>query len=146
MRIYYAGPMFSRAELDFNAGVVKELRDKGFEVFLPQENPIPDLAQGTDEGKRRSMYEIFASDIAAIDSSDILLISMDGRVPDEGACFELGYAYARGKICVGLKTDIRVSEFGMDNAMLVGSLGDNIANDVQSLVTMLSGMEAIMRL
>jgi nucleoside 2-deoxyribosyltransferase len=32
---------------------------------------------------------------------------MDGRAIDEGACFELGYAYSRGKICIGLKTDVR---------------------------------------
>jgi nucleoside 2-deoxyribosyltransferase len=50
---------------------------------------------------------VFAADLRAIDRCDILLLNMDGRVIDEGACFELGYAYSRGKLCIGLKTDVR---------------------------------------
>ena len=119
MRIYLAAPLFSQAERDFNAKVAGELRSKGFDVFLPQENSHIDEVPDTDEKVRRLLTGFFNTDIEAIDSSDILLIILDGRVPDEGACFELGYAYARGKICVGLKNDIRVSEMGTDNAMLV---------------------------
>ena len=61
---------------------------------------------------------IFGHDWAAIDRCSILLLVMDGRVIDEGACFELGYAYSRGKVCVGLKTDVRsLLTFG-DNPMI----------------------------
>lgn len=41
-----------------------------------------------------------------------------GRVIDEGASFELGYAYSRGKLCVGLKTDIRRLLAVGDNPMI----------------------------
>ena len=146
MRIYFAGPLFSEAERDFNIKVAKALREEGFDVFLPQENSQVDGIPDTDEKRRRLLNGFFTKDIEAIDSSDILLIVMDGRVPDEGACFELGYAYARGKICVGLKTDSRVSEMGTDNAMLVGSLGDNVATDLESLTTMLKSIKAIVEL
>ena len=146
MRIYFAGPLFSEAERDFNVKVAKALREEGFDVFLPQENSQVDEIPDTDEKRRRLLNGFFTKDIEAIDSSDILLIVMDGRVPDEGACFELGYAYARGKICVGLKTDSRVSEMGTDNAMLVGSLGDNVATDLESLTTMLKSIKAIVEL
>ncbi len=146
MRIYFAGPLFSEAERDFNIKVAKALREEGFDVFLPQENSQVDEIPDTDEKRRRLLNGFFTKDIEAIDSSDILLIVMDGRVPDEGACFELGYAYARGKICVGLKTDSRVSEMGTDNAMLVGSLGDNVATDLESLTTMLKSIKAIVEL
>ena len=146
MRIYFAGPLFSEAERDFNIKVAKALREEGFDVFLPQENSQVDEIPDTDEKRRRPLNGFFTKDIEAIDSSDILLMVMDGRVPDEGACFELGYAYARGKICVGLKTDSRVSEMGTDNAMLVGSLGDNVATDLESLTTMLKSIKAIVEL
>ena len=146
MRIYCAGPLFSQAEREFNEKVAKVLRKEGFDVFLPQENSSVDEIPDTDEKRRRLMNGFFAKDIEAIESSDVLLIIMDGRVPDEGACFELGYAYARGKICVGLKTDTRVSEMGTDNAMLVGSLGDNMATDLTSLTTMLKSINAIISL
>ena len=146
MMIYCAGPLFSQAEREFNSKVAAELRKEGFDVFLPQENSVIDGIPDTDEKRRRLLTGFFAKDIEAIESSDVLLIVLDGRVPDEGATFELGYAYARGKICVGLKTDSRVSEMGTDNAMIVGSLGDNIAKDLTSLSTILKSMRAIIEL
>ena len=144
--IYCAGPLFSQAEREFNVKVAEALREKGFDVFLPQEHSETGSVPDTDEKRRKLLCGFFAKDIEAIERSDILLIIMDGRVPDEGACFELGYAYARGKICVGLKTDTRVSEMGTDNAMLVGSLGDNVAYDLESLTAMLLSIKAIIEL
>jgi nucleoside 2-deoxyribosyltransferase len=43
---------------------------------------------------------------------------MDGRVIDEGASFELGYAYSKGKACVGIKTDVRRLLTVGDNPMI----------------------------
>ena len=46
---------------------------------------------------------------------------LDGRVPDEGACVELGMAYASGKRCYGIKSDARSVELDMDlNPMISG--------------------------
>ena len=146
MKIYFAAPLFSEAEREFNVKVTKELRKEGFDVFLPQEHSESIEIPDTDEKRRKLLTGFFTNDIEAIDGCDILLIVLDGRVPDEGACFELGYAYARGKICVGLKTDSRVSEMGTDNAMIVGSLGDNVVKDLDSLTTMLKSIKAITEL
>ena len=56
------------------------------------------------------------------------LLVMDGRVIDEGACFELGYAYSRGKVCIGLKTDVRsllpIGDNPMVECALRGTFGD----------------------
>ena len=146
MKIYFAAPLFSEAEREFNVKVTKELRKEGFDVFLPQEHSEITEVPDTDEKRRKLLTGFFTNDIEAIDGCDIFLIVLDGRVPDEGACFELGYAYAKGKICVGLKTDTRVSEMGTDNAMIVGSLGDNIAKDSDSLTTILKSIKAIIEL
>ena len=143
MRIYFAALLFSQAEREFNVKVTKILRENGFDVFLPQEYSGDIDVPDTDEKRRKLLTGFFTKDIEAIESSDVLLIVLDGRVPDEGACFELGYAYASGKICVGLKTDSRVSEMGTDNAMIVGSLGDNIATDIDSLTTILKSIDVI---
>ena len=51
----------------------------------------------------------------------LALFLFDGRVPDEGACFELGYCYAKGKRCIGYKTDARSFIDGFDNLMLCGA-------------------------
>lgn len=137
MKIYFAGPLFCQAEVEFNSKVTAELRRNGFDVYLPQENSKIDVLPDTRDGVEEMLCGFFADDIRAIDSADILLILLDGRVPDEGACFELGYAYAKGKICAGLKTDSRVSELGTDNAMILGPLRGRIAGDIPALIAML---------
>jgi hypothetical protein len=60
------------------------------------------------------------------------------RSIDEGACFELGYAFALGKTCVGLKTDSRtLFPFG-DNPMIEAALR-HIFRDEADLFTWLAG-------
>lgn len=50
-------------------------------------------------------------------------MNLDGRVPDEGACVELGIAYASGERCYGFKTDTRSVELGLDlNPMISGCM------------------------
>ena len=54
---------------------------------------------------------------------------MDGRVPDEGASFALGYAYAHGKRCAAYKTDARSASNGEDNLMLRQSAETILRNE-----------------
>ena len=42
------------------------------------------------------------------------IMLLDGRVPDEGACVELGIGYANQKRCYGIKTDTRSIEIDLD--------------------------------
>jgi nucleoside 2-deoxyribosyltransferase len=129
--VYLAGPLFSPQERQWNV----RLRDSlmGFaDVYLPQEDGslLVDLvASGMSVEEAKG--SIFSADIRAIDRCDILLIVMDGRVIDEGACFELGYAYCHGKICVGVKTDVRSLLPVGDNPMIDCALR-KIFRDVDS--------------
>ena len=52
---------------------------------------------------------------------DLILAILDGRVPDDGTCFELVYCYAKGKRCVAYKTDARSFIDGFDNVMIHGA-------------------------
>jgi methionyl aminopeptidase len=72
------------------------------------------------EGMPKRKY-LFKLDCEHMDWCDTLLFLFDGRVPDEGACFELGYCYAKGKECIGYKTDARSFIDGYDNVMLHGA-------------------------
>jgi len=105
--VYLAGPLFSTNERQWNVSLRDAL--SGFcDVYLPQEDGalLVDLvANGMPVNEAKST--IFRHDVTAIERCDILLLTMDGRVIDEGACFELGYAFSRGKVCIGLKTDVR---------------------------------------
>ena len=57
---------------------------------------------------------IFEKDFSEVMKADIFFMLLDGRVPDEGACVELGIAYANGKRCYGVKTDARSVEIPMN--------------------------------
>ncbi len=112
MKIYFAGPLFSKAEKDFNLNLTERLEFLGFKVFLPQRDGIENLEGMTKEEKRRKMFGL---DRDKIVESDVFFIVLDGRVPDEGACVELGIAYSNkndNKLLVGLQTDIRASFIG----------------------------------
>lgn len=138
--IYFAAPLFCKAELDFNAYLADILRKNGHEVFLPQEGTNNLIYAKSEDAVKQAKKEIFDDDIKHIDEADVFLIILDGRVPDEGACFEFGYAYAKNKLCLGLKTDIRVSENGDDNIMLSVPLGDGLFRSIPELIMALEGM------
>lgn len=109
MKIYLAGPLFTRAELDFNAVLAERLRGCGHEVFLPQEH----------EQRNARACDIFATDIGGIDWSDAIVANMDGSDPDSGTCWECGYGWAKGKRVVLFRTDSRdETPFGPFNLMM----------------------------
>jgi len=130
--VYLAAPLFSFSERQWNISLRNMLSDF-CDVYLPQEDGalLVDLvADGMPVQEAKNT--IFARDIEAIERCDILLLVMDGRVIDEGASFELGYAYSRGKICIGLKTDVRSLLSIGDNPMVECGLRE-IFRDMQEV-------------
>src|SRR3990172_2505298 len=113
--VYIAGPLFSKSELDYNLQLNEFLEKLGFDAFLPQRDGYL-LSELMDKGikKDEALKMIFQKDVEEIKKSDIVVFVMDGRVPDEGACVEIGLAYAYNKECIGLKTDSRSLMDGMD--------------------------------
>ena len=117
--IYFAGPLFSEAERVFNLRVTERLERADYKVFLPQRDGVerdqPPYDRMTADERRRAMFEL---DKRKIFESDVFLFVLDGRVPDEGACVELGLAHAhkelRGtrKLLAGLQTDSRAAFVG----------------------------------
>ena len=95
MRLYFAGPLFTTAEREWNVAMTEGLRAAGHEIFLPQEQEVGDAAA------------IFATDVAGIDWAEGLVAIMDGPDADDGTAWEVGYAFASKKPIVLLRTDIR---------------------------------------
>jgi nucleoside 2-deoxyribosyltransferase len=142
--IYFAGPLFSEAERAFNLGLTKRLEQANFEVFLPQrdgaERDKPPYDRMSADERRGAMFEL---DEQKIFECDIFLFVLDGRVPDEGACVELGLAHAhkklRGtkKLLVGLHTDSRAAFLSSKlNPMLLVPL-EHIAEAEDDLIKVL---------
>lgn len=99
--VYLAAPLFSEAERDFNSKLRDKIKSAGFNVFLPQE----DSNNIKDEKNRQEI--IFNKNVAAIERSDIIVAVIDGTDVDSGTAWEIGYAFARGKPIIGLRTDFR---------------------------------------
>ncbi|HET9905009.1 MAG TPA: nucleoside 2-deoxyribosyltransferase [Anaerolineales bacterium] len=137
MRVYFAGPLFCEAERVFNLRLTEKLEAQGYEVFLPQRDGAelqkpPYNNMPNDELQKT----IFKRDRDKLIQADIFLFVLDGRVPDEGGCVELGIAYGQkhflqqDKLLIGLHTDMRVAfPDGKLNAMISGALDFTMSNE-----------------
>jgi nucleoside 2-deoxyribosyltransferase len=140
MKVYFAGPLFTTAERDWNVRMAACLRGCGLEVFLPQES----VAAGA------TARDVFLACVRDIDQCDVVLAVMDGPDPDSGTSWECGYAYAKGKPVLTVRTDLRKSmDIGMApfNLMLSESAKENIVESLlapealaQKLVPALRGL------
>jgi len=112
MRIYFAGPLFTTAERDFNRAVADHLRLYGHEVFLPQEVEQVETQADT----------IFAAETKAMEWCDAIVVNADGPDPDSGSSWEHGNCW-REKLSVVFRTDIRDIDDGFPpfNLMLAQS-------------------------
>ncbi len=138
-RVYFASPMFNHAEKEFNLRVAKVLEAHGYQVFLPQRDGV-EAAKLEGKTEEEMIKMIFALDSTEVKKADIVFMNIDGRVPDEGACVELGMAYGIGKRCYGFKTDTHSVELGLDmNPMIGGCMikifknhdGDRLIEEIQ---------------
>lgn len=109
-KIYTAGPLFTLAERQFITSLTTFLRTKGFQLLVPQE-----MCDGETDTKK--IFELCRN---SIDEASLVLAILDGSDADSGTCWEVGYAYARGKTIVGIRTDFRqTGDTGSLNCMLV---------------------------
>ena len=142
-KVYLAGPMFNQGEKDFNLKFTKLLEDYGYQVFLPQRDGL-EAAQLQGKSEEELVKMIFALDAGEVKKADVVFMNLDGRVPDEGACVELGIAYGFGKRCYGFKTDTRAIELGLElNPMISGCMikifknydGDKLIEEVKQYLS-----------
>jgi hypothetical protein len=143
--VYLAGPLFSEAERRFNLELTHKLEVLGFEVFLPQRDGVErDRAPYdamTPEERRHAMFDLDRTRILA---ADVFLFVLDGRVPDEGACVELGIAYCQRylhsgeKLLVGLHTDPRAAFIGGRLNPMVRVPLDYVVDDEETLLHVLA--------
>lgn len=126
--IYIAAPLFSDPEKSTNEYMCSVL-ERHCDTFLPQRDGylVPKLIE-RGQIAEEAYSLVFRKDVDAIRRADALIINLDGRTIDEGAAFELGVAFAAGKICIGYRTDVRVLlPWGL-NPMIVAPLSKILRN------------------
>jgi nucleoside 2-deoxyribosyltransferase len=132
--LYFAAPLFSHAERQFNSILASEL-SAVFDVYLPQEGgglASEMIKQGVRPAT--AFKTVYNLDVIEVRKCDVLLIILDGRTIDEGAAFELGYASALGKLCIGLQTDPRRLIASRNNPMIDCAL-QHVFQDTSSLLS-----------
>jgi nucleoside 2-deoxyribosyltransferase len=147
--LYFAGPLFSEAEKRFNQQLTDKIEALGYRVFLPQRDGVErgrSLYDAMSPDERRRLR--FALDKANVLACDVLLFVLDGRVPDEGACVELGIAYCQKELrqptkrLLGLQTDVRVAfPSGALNTM-VGVPLERVVHTEDALLELLQQIRA----
>jgi nucleoside 2-deoxyribosyltransferase len=150
LKIYLSAPVFSQLERRWNRELAARLTRaiKDAEVVLPQDFKI--AGRYND---RRHFPAIFRKCLASIDACDMVVAVLDGADVDSGVAFEVGYASARGKPVVGVRTDFRQNQerglnimlsractrlllemsFGEDNEQLVRDLVGKIVATIREL-------------
>jgi nucleoside 2-deoxyribosyltransferase len=68
---------------------------------------------------KRAYRDVYERDLEKLEEADVIVAVLNGPDVDSGTAFEVGYACAKGKPVVGLKTDVRVFARGEElNNML----------------------------
>ncbi len=103
-KIYYASPLFSEMELQYNRYLTDKIKEAypDVEMYIPQE-------QGdiNDKNAYADSVMIAKYDTDALLASDLMVAVLDGAIIDVGVATEIGVAYQAGIPVVGLYTDSR---------------------------------------
>lgn len=141
MRIYLAAPLFNDMERSFNLRLTAQLQPFAT-VFLPQRDGLlmRDLIRDgmPVAAARRLVYE---ADVNALRQCDCIVAVLDGRTVDEGVAFEIGFARALGKSCVGLKTDDRALLSSGDNPMILAGCDIVLGSLLEVVAYLKSGLD-----
>ena len=112
---YWAAPLFTMAELHFNANTVAQIESVWLKIFLPQRDNTFSL-----EGGRKC----FNRNLLGIERPENMIVVCDGADVDSGSSFEVGYARAlqtEGRMgdIIAIRTDIRTASDGVHGINLM---------------------------
>lgn len=132
MKIYFAAPLFSQAERNYNEAVCQRLEENGHSVFLPQRDGVESLDAVFDRDgigtHDDAMREIFSIDREAVLNADVVVAVLDGLATDEGVAVEMAIAHENGIPVLALDTDLRVFADGEPHNAMIFGLAEEIVN------------------
>jgi nucleoside 2-deoxyribosyltransferase len=129
VKVYLASPLgFAPSTKGFLEELKTELRIHGHTVFDPWDEGAKlfneynaktrKMSQAEKAGELKLLnHRIGEANRRAIEEVDAVVAVLDGPDVDSGTASEVGYAFARGKLLVGYRGDIRLT--GENQATLV---------------------------
>jgi nucleoside 2-deoxyribosyltransferase len=139
MRLYIAGPLFTKAERFWNAQLARHLSAAGHSVFLPQDE-VKAIAS-------LNAHRIFQIDVDGVRRAEAVVAILDGADPDSGTSFECGVAYALGIPIVAVRSDFRGGGDALpgQNLATVNLMLSQAATAIVSMPDPVASLEAIAR-
>ena len=119
MKVYLAGPFFTKRERKIIEKVYKILKNKNLDIFAPMEHFIENGESLSNKDWGRSVFNM---DVEAIDQCDIIVCIYYGMYSDTGTAWEVGYAYAKNKPIIL----IHVNSYRITSVMTTNSAKANI--------------------
>ncbi len=120
MKIYLAGPLFTEAERSWLTALKQQIEGTEKEAIVVWPREL--LSEGGVKSLGgNASKEIFKRCRDALDQCDTVIALLDGPMVDDGTAWEIGYAYAREKRIIGIRTDLRRAgecEGACSNAMI----------------------------
>lgn len=109
---------------------------------LTQEAEIAAAIESHDGAQGLAM-EMGRRNARAIDGCQLLVAVLDGQEVDSGTASEVGYAYARGLPCLGLRSDLRKAgeqgaQINLQVEFFIRDSGGEIEPDLGSLLNSLA--------
>lgn len=117
MKIYIAGKIGSKSELELIEKIAKICEEMGFLTFVPHRDV--GIAESVNDAEK-----IFRGDIIEGFSDVKLVIAvLDGLHVGAGTSWELGYSYAKNIPTIGIKTDEPIEDaFEYLSSILIASM------------------------
>ena len=122
MKIYFAAPVFSQVERQYNRRLAARLGElmQRSEIVLPQDF----RAIGAKFNDPEHLPSIYKRCVESINAADVIIALLDGADVDSGVAFEVGYARAMDKLVLGVRTDYRQQQSKGVNVMLANGCSD----------------------
>lgn len=115
---YLASPFFKNKEIHVYDEVIKILKEKGYDLFIPRDHEVENAwGKSNTEWAR----DVFIADLNALNKADIVFVINHGMYSDSGTAWECGYAYAKEKMVVNILVDTMQKDKSFSLMMINGA-------------------------
>ena len=115
---YLASPFFNNKEVHVYDEVIRILKEKGYDLFIPRDHEIENAW-----GKSNAEWarEVFIADLNALNKADVVFVINHGMYSDSGTAWECGYAYAKEKMVINILVDTMQKDKSFSLMMINGA-------------------------
>jgi nucleoside 2-deoxyribosyltransferase len=130
--------------------LLPKLSDRCFDVINPWEGVMgmdaPQIRESARKMTHKQAMDVGESNMRSIERCDVVFAVLDGSDVDSGVAAEIGYAAAKGKTVIGVRTDHRLASevpvctVNLQVEWFIAQSGGRICDSVDEAVAQLRGL------